>query len=54
MQQMHAEFPVYGFAQHMGYGTAVHLAALKTYGACPHHRRSFGPVKLALDQASLF
>ena len=54
MQQLHAEFPVYGFAQHMGYGTAVHLAALKTHGACPYHRRSFGPVKLALDQASLF
>ncbi|MBT9540353.1 ribonuclease HII [Thiobacillus sp.] len=54
MQQLHAEFPAYGFAQHMGYGTAVHLAALKTHGACPHHRRSFGPVKLALDQALLF
>jgi ribonuclease HII len=54
MQQLHAAFPAYGFAQHMGYGTAVHLAALKTHGACPHHRRSFGPVKLALDQASLF
>ncbi|MDP2031569.1 MAG: ribonuclease HII [Thiobacillus sp.] len=54
MQQLHADFPAYGFAQHMGYGTAVHLAALQTHGACPHHRRSFGPVKLALDQASLF
>ncbi len=54
MQQLHAEFPAYGFAQHMGYGTAVHLAALKTHGVCPHHRRSFAPVKLALDQASLF
>jgi len=54
MQQLHADFPAYGFAQHMGYGTAVHLAALETHGACPHHRRSFGPVKRALDQASLF
>jgi len=54
MQQLHTDFPAYGFAQHMGYGTAVHLAALKMHGACPHHRRSFGPVKLALDQASLF
>jgi ribonuclease HII len=54
MQQLHTDFPAYGFAQHMGYGTAVHLAALKSHGACPHHRRSFGPVKLALDQASLF
>ncbi|HQT31998.1 MAG TPA: ribonuclease HII [Thiobacillus sp.] len=54
MQQLHADFPAYGFAQHMGYGTAVHLAALETHGACPHHRRSFGPVKRALDQATLF
>jgi ribonuclease HII len=59
MQQLHTEYPVYGFAQHMGYGTAVHLAALQTHGACPHHRRSFGPVKLApvklaFDQVSLF
>ncbi|OYY58982.1 MAG: ribonuclease HII [Hydrogenophilales bacterium 28-61-11] len=54
MQQLHADFPAYGFAQHMGYGTAVHLAALEMHGACPHHRRSFGPVKRALDQASLF
>jgi ribonuclease HII len=54
MRQLHAEFPDYGFAQHMGYGTAAHLAALKAHGACPQHRRSFAPVKLALDQASLF
>ena len=54
MCQLHNEYPAYGFDRHMGYGTALHLAALQTHGACPHHRRSFGPVKLALDQASLF
>ena len=54
MSQLHMDFPVYGFAQHMGYGTAIHLAALKTHGACPHHRRSFAPVKLVLDQSTLF
>jgi len=54
MCKLHAEFPAYGFAQHMGYGTAVHLAALKAHGACLQHRRSFAPVKLALDQATLF
>jgi ribonuclease HII len=54
MCSLHDEYPVYGFAQHMGYGTAVHLAALKAHGACPHHRRSFGPVKLVLDQSTLF
>lgn len=39
--------PGYGFAQHKGYGTARHLAALKTLGACPIHRRSFAPVRPA-------
>jgi ribonuclease HII len=37
-------FPQYGFARHKGYGTALHLAALQKYGACPQHRRSFAPV----------
>ena len=37
-------YPVYGFARHKGYGTAVHLAALQTHGACPEHRTSFRPV----------
>jgi ribonuclease HII len=54
MRRLHEDFPAYGFAQHMGYGTAAHLAALKAHGACPQHRRSFGPVKLLLDQAPLF
>jgi ribonuclease HII len=38
------EFPQYGFAKHKGYGTAEHLVALKTYGACPQHRKTFRPV----------
>ena len=54
MCRLHNEYPAYGFAQHMGYGTAAHLDALKIHGACPQHRRSFAPVKLVLDQASLF
>jgi ribonuclease HII len=37
-------YPQYGFARHKGYGTAEHLAALKVYGACPLHRRTFRPV----------
>ena len=41
------EYPQYGFAMHKGYGTARHLAALGVYGACPQHRRSFGPVTRA-------
>ena len=46
-QEVHLEFPQYGFDQHKGYGTAFHLNALKIYGACLHHRKSFAPVKSA-------
>jgi len=34
-------YPQYGFAKHKGYGTAEHIAALKKYGPCPIHRRTF-------------
>ena len=34
-------YPQYGFGKHKGYGTAAHIAALKEYGPCPIHRRSF-------------
>ncbi len=45
MVQYDAKYPEYGFAQHKGYGTAQHLKALRTYGPCPIHRRSFDPVR---------
>lgn len=35
------QYPQYGFDKHKGYGTKVHIDALKQYGACPIHRRSF-------------
>ncbi|MHB1085630.1 MAG: ribonuclease HII [Thiobacillus sp.] len=54
MRTLHEDYPAYGFDRHMGYGTAVHMAALKAHGACPQHRRSFGPVKRVLDQTPLF
>ena len=41
MLEMDAKYPEYGFAQHKGYGTAAHIEALKKYGPCPIHRRSF-------------
>lgn len=44
---LEAEFPGYGFAQHKGYGTALHQTALRTLGPCPQHRRSYAPVRLA-------
>ncbi len=43
-QDYDLQFPVYGFAQHKGYGTALHLKALQTHGACPQHRTTFRPV----------
>ena len=46
---LHERFPEYGFAQHMGYPTAAHFAALKEFGACEEHRRSFSPVRNVLE-----
>ena len=48
MLVLDARFPVYGFARHKGYPTAVHLAALAAHGASPVHRRSFAPVRRVL------
>lgn len=44
MCALDAAYPQYGFARHMGYPTAAHLAALRAHGPSPVHRRSFGPV----------
>jgi len=46
---LHELHPQYGFAQHMGYPTAAHFAALKQYGVCAEHRRSFSPVRKVLE-----
>ena len=46
--EYHLLYPQYGFANHKGYGTAEHLAALHAHGACPQHRRSFAPVAAVL------
>ena len=46
--QLDALHPRYGFAEHKGYPTPDHLAALKLHGACIAHRRSFAPVREAL------
>jgi ribonuclease HII len=47
MLEYHARFPAYGFAEHKGYGTAKHLAAIAQHGACAIHRKSFAPLKPA-------
>lgn len=48
MITLHEEYPQYGFDQHKGYPTAVHMAALQQHGPISEHRRSFAPVRLAL------
>ena len=45
MLRYEAAFPGYGFAEHKGYGTAKHLAAIAQHGACPIHRLTFAPLK---------
>jgi ribonuclease HII len=46
---LHEEHPQYGFDGHKGYATPEHLAALRAHGACVQHRRSFAPVREALE-----
>jgi ribonuclease HII len=48
MDRLDALHPAYGFAQHRGYPTAAHRAALVAHGPCPAHRRSFAPVAALL------
>ncbi len=45
---LHQLYPQYGFDQHKGYSTRMHMERLREHGACPVHRRSFAPVRLAL------
>jgi ribonuclease HII len=52
MLEYDRQWPVYGFAEHKGYGTPQHLAALAKHGPCPIHRRSFAPIKT--KEAELF
>jgi ribonuclease HII len=46
--ELDQQYPQYGFAAHKGYGTPVHLAALRAHGACPEHRKTFAPVTQVL------
>lgn len=47
MERLDAAAPGYGFAEHAGYGTARHRAAIAQLGPCPAHRRSFAPISRA-------
>ncbi|MEW6573678.1 MAG: ribonuclease HII [Bacillota bacterium] len=50
MDEIHREFPQYGFCRHKGYPTREHFESLARFGPTPHHRRSFGPVKSLLQE----
>ena len=41
MREYDKQYPQYGFAKHKGYGTKDHIEAIRTYGPCPIHRRTF-------------
>jgi len=50
MCELDPRYPLYGFAQHKGYASPEHLAALRQHGPCEIHRRSFEPVWTSLQQ----
>jgi ribonuclease HII len=52
MLELHAQYPQYGFDRHKGYPAPTHLAALREHGPCPHHRRSFAPVRALLSASA--
>ncbi len=52
MRRLHVSYPAYRFDRHKGYPTVEHRAALATLGPCPAHRRSFGPVRAAMQSGA--
>ncbi|XLZ71229.1 ribonuclease HII [Massilia sp. SR12] len=48
--KLHKKYPQYGFDQHKGYGTALHLERLREHGPSVVHRRSFAPVRVLLEK----
>lgn len=49
MSQLDLQYPGYGLAKHKGYPTKAHIAAITELGVTPIHRRSFGPVRKAME-----
>lgn len=52
MHEADGRYPAYGFARHVGYGTAAHLTAIARHGPCDLHRFSFAPVAQYVDRMS--
>jgi ribonuclease HII len=53
MVALHERYPQYGFAEHKGYASPEHLAALREHGPCEIHRRTFEPIQTMLLQPEL-
>jgi ribonuclease HII len=51
LRELHVIYPNYGFDQHKGYPTALHLERLQLHGVSPVHRKSYAPVRAILDRA---
>jgi len=49
MHELAMQFPMYGWEKNAGYPTAEHLTAIEKYGITEHHRKTFGPVRNALE-----
>ncbi|ARU27343.1 ribonuclease HII [Cellvibrio sp. PSBB006] len=54
MLELDKQYPGYGFAEHKGYPTKVHMHALEKLGVTPIHRQSYAPVKARIAQIELF
>ena len=51
LYELDKQYPMYGFAQHKGYPTKVHMQLLQQYGVSPVHRRSYAPVRKLIVSA---
>ncbi len=49
LERLHEQYPEYAFDKHKGYPTRLHRQLLQKYGPCIHHRKSFAPVRILLD-----
>ena len=52
LRELHDRYPAYGFARHKGYPTLAHREALRRFGPCPEHRRSFAPVAAVIGKSA--
>ncbi|MDB5728519.1 MAG: rnhB [Noviherbaspirillum sp.] len=50
--QLHMHYPAYGFDQHKGYPTELHLQRLRMHGVSPVHRKSYAPVRMLLEESA--